>query len=137
MRIARWPCPPGLRHRVAYLVRFLSPYEAGDMKSRAKWLWASLAMTGMAGAVYAQTSSSSGNTAATPPADAPGGHWHHHGGGRMHGMMMHILHQLNLTDAQKQSVRSILASARTQAEAQRKSAGAPNFAALANPGDPN
>ena len=51
--------------------------------------------------------------------------------------MMHTLHQLNLTDAQKQSVHSILASARAQFKAQRQSAGASNFAALANPGDPN
>ena len=110
------------------------------MKSRAKWLWATLAMTGMAGTVFAQTTSSSGSAAATPPAVTAGpgaGQWHHHHRDRMGGMMMHVLHQLNLTDAQKQSVHSILANARTQAQAQRKNAGPPNFAALANPGDPN
>ena len=51
--------------------------------------------------------------------------------------MLHVLHQLNLTDAQKQSVHNILASASAQFKAQRQSAGAANFAALANPGDPN
>jgi protein CpxP len=106
------------------------------MKSRAKLLLAMLAMTGMAGAVYAQTTSSSSSTTATPPAATLGrGHWHHHG--MRGGIMLHLLHQLNLTDAQKQSVHSILANARSQAEAQRKNAGVPNFAALANPGDPN
>ena len=50
--------------------------------------------------------------------------------------MMHVLHQLNLTDAQKQSVHKILADARAQAQAQRKNSAPPNFAALGNPGDP-
>ncbi len=105
------------------------------MTSRAKWLLATLALTGMAGAVYAQTPNDSGSVSAPPAASAPGGgHWHHRGHG---GPMMHMLHQLNLSDAQKQSVHSILVNARTQAQAQRKTAGTPNFAALANPGDPN
>lgn len=103
-------------------------------RAKAKWLMVALAMTGVAGGVYAQTSSSSG-TATTP--GAPGGqHWHHHGG-MMGGMLLHSLHQLNLTDQQKQSVHGILSSARTQFQAQRQSAGTANFAALANPGDPN
>jgi len=90
-----------------------------------------LAMTGVAGGVYAQTTSSSTGTAASSPT---GGHWHHHRGG----MLMHSLHQLNLTDAQKQSVHSIMANARAQAQAQRQSStGTSNFAALSNPGDPN
>jgi len=56
----------------------------------------------------------------------------------MGAMMLHTLHQLNLSDAQKESVHGILAKARTQFEAQQhQKAGAPNFAALANPGDPN
>ncbi|HEX4377808.1 MAG TPA: Spy/CpxP family protein refolding chaperone [Steroidobacteraceae bacterium] len=106
------------------------------MKSRAKWLLAAVAMTGMAGAVYAQTTSNSGTPAAAPTATPePGaGHWHHRHHG---GVMMQMLHQLNLTAGQKQRVHAILANARTQAQAQRSTAGAPNFAALANPGDPN
>jgi Spy/CpxP family protein refolding chaperone len=105
------------------------------MKNRAKLLIVALALTGVAGAVYAQTTSSS--TGAAPSAATPGaGHWHHHRG-EAGGFMMHTLHQLNLTDAQKQSVHSILGAARAQFKAQRQSAGAPNFAALANPGDPN
>jgi periplasmic protein CpxP/Spy len=98
------------------------------MTSRAKLLFAALAMSGMAGAVYAQTP-------AAPAITPDSGQWHHHG--RHGGMMMHALHQLNLTDAQKQSVHAIMATARTQAQAQRQSEGGPNIAALGNPGDPN
>jgi Spy/CpxP family protein refolding chaperone len=106
------------------------------MKNRAKWLMVALALTGVAGGVYAQTSSSSGGTAANST-NTSGKHWHHHHGGMMGGFMMHALHQLNLSAAQKQSVHGILASARTQAQAQRQGSGAANFSALANPGDPN
>lgn len=106
---------------------------------RVKWLMVALALTGVAGGVFAQTPSSSSDTAAS--GTTTGGnhrHWHHHGGGMMGGgMLVHSLHQLNLTDAQKQSVHSILTTARTNAKAQHQSAGTPNFAALANPGDPN
>jgi protein CpxP len=105
------------------------------MKNRVNWLIVALAMTGVAGAVYAQTAGSS-STAPAADSTTGGEHWHHHRG-EMGGFMMHALHQLNLTDAQKQSVHSILANARTAAKAQYQSAGAPNFAALANPGDPN
>ncbi|HWW20855.1 MAG TPA: Spy/CpxP family protein refolding chaperone [Steroidobacteraceae bacterium] len=108
------------------------------MKNRVTWLMVALALTGVAGGVYAQTTPSSAGTA--PSDSSTGGnhqHWHPHRGGMMGGMMMHTLHQLNLTDAQKQSVHSILLTARNNAKAQHQSAGAPNFAALANPGDPN
>ncbi len=105
------------------------------MKNRVKWLMVALALTGVVGGVYAQTTSSSGGTAAS--ATTPGGnHWHHRGG-MMGGFMLHALRQLNLTDAQKQSVHTILANARSQAQAERQSGGNANFAALANPGDPN
>jgi Spy/CpxP family protein refolding chaperone len=46
------------------------------------------------------------------------------------------LRQLDLSDAQKQSVRSIVSEARQQAAAQRQQ-DAPDPAALANPADPN
>jgi protein CpxP len=132
---------PGIVH--AYIVSALHSWtipfhpEAGAMKNRVKWLMVALALTGVAGGAYAQTAStSSGGTAAN--ATTPGGnHWHHHRGGMTGGFMMHALHQLNLTDAQKQSVHGILATAHSQAQAQRQSTGAANFAALANPGDPN
>jgi protein CpxP len=106
------------------------------MENRAKWLVVAAAMTGIAGAVYAQTTSSGSNTAANASTATGAQHWHHHGP-MMGGMMLHALHQLNLTDAQKQSVHMILAQARTQFQAQRQNAGGANFAALANPGDPN
>jgi Spy/CpxP family protein refolding chaperone len=106
------------------------------MKNRAKWLMVAVAMTGIAGAVYAQTTS---NSAAGTSTATGANHWHQggHMGGHMGGMMLHTLHQLNLTDAQKQSVHTILAQARTQFQAQHQNAGGANFAALANPGDPN
>jgi periplasmic protein CpxP/Spy len=108
------------------------------MQNRAKWLIALVALTGVAGSVYAQTTPSAGAATADSTTTAGPHHWRHHGGAMMGGdFMMHALHQLDLSDAQKQSVRSILANARTQSKAQRQSAGAPNFAALANPGDPN
>jgi Spy/CpxP family protein refolding chaperone len=105
------------------------------MKNRAKWLMVALAMTGIAGAVVAQTSSSSGSSSATT--GAPGGHhWRHHGM-MAGGGLMHALHQLNLTPAQQQSVHTILTAAHAQFAAERKSGGAPDFTALSNPGDPN
>lgn len=105
------------------------------MKNRAKWLVVALALTGAAGAVYAQTTADS--TGSAPSAAAPGAsHWHHHRG-MMGGGMLHALHQLNLSDAQKQSVKQILVDARTQFKAQHQNAGTQDFAALSNPGDPN
>jgi periplasmic protein CpxP/Spy len=109
------------------------------MNNRAKWLVVALAMSGVAGGVYAQTPGSTSTT--TPAASSTTGgqkHWHHHRGGMMGGgFMMHALHQLNLTDAQKQSVKTILTNARAQAKAQRQSGGSTNFAALNDPGSPN
>lgn len=105
------------------------------MKNRVKWMMVALALSGVAGGVYAQTTSGSGDAA--PSATTPGGNrWHQHRGGSG-GFMLHALHQLNLTDAQKQSIHTILAAARSQAQAERQSSGPANFAALANPGDPN
>jgi Spy/CpxP family protein refolding chaperone len=106
------------------------------MKNRAKWLMVALALTGVAGGVYAQTSSPNGTT--TPDATADGGgHGHHHRGGMAGGFMMHALHQLNLTDQQKQSVHAILANAHAAAKAQQPGSESATFAAMANPGDPN
>lgn len=106
------------------------------MKNRAKWLMVALAMTGIAGAVVAQTSSSSGSSSATTA--TPGAHhWRHHHGMMAGGGLLHALHQLNLTPAQQQSVHTILAAAHSQFAAERKAGGAPDFTALSNPGDPN
>jgi Spy/CpxP family protein refolding chaperone len=106
------------------------------MKNRAKWLMVALAMTGVAGAVVAQTSSSSSSGGASTA--TPGGHhWKHHHGMMAGGGLMHALHQLNLTQAQQQSVHTILTAARSQFAAERKAGGGPDFTALSNPGDPN
>src|ERR1700761_3869943 len=72
-----------------------------------------LSMSGLA--VYAAST--------TPPpsteAPGPGGHhWH----GHHHGFMGMVLHKLNLTDAQKAQVKSIMASERSQFQALRTSA---------------
>jgi len=107
------------------------------MKNRAKWLIVALALTGVAGGVYAQTTTGSSSGTAPDATTTGGKHWYRHHGGMRGGFLVHALHQLNLTDAQKQSVHGIIANARTQFKAQRQSAGSPNFAALANPGDPN
>jgi protein CpxP len=71
-----------------------------------------VSMSGLA--VYAATT--------TPPPAAegpgPGGHhWH----GHHHGFMGMVLHKLNLTDAQKTQVKSIMASEKSQFQALRAS----------------
>jgi Spy/CpxP family protein refolding chaperone len=104
------------------------------MKNRAKWLMAAVALTGVAGAVYAQTSNSSDSAS---PGSSGAWHFQHRDGMMGGGMMLHALQQLNLTDEQKQSVKTILTNARTQLKAQRHGASSSNFAALSNPGDPN
>ena len=51
-----------------------------------------------------------------PPAEGPGGHhWH----GHHHGGFFGVLHKLNLTDAQKTQVKSILAGQKSQFQALR------------------
>ncbi len=107
------------------------------MKNRAKWLMVALAMTGIAGAVVAQTSSSSGSSSSATTATSGEHHWRHHHGMMAGGGLMHALHQLNLTPAQQQSVHTILVAAHSQFAAERKAGGAPDFTALSNPGDPN
>ena len=105
------------------------------MKNRAKWLMVALAMTGIAGAVVAQTSSSSGSSSATTA--TPGAHhWRHHHGMMAGGGLLHAA-PAHLTPAQQQSVHTILAAAHSQFAAERKAGGAPDFTALSNPGDPN
>jgi periplasmic protein CpxP/Spy len=54
----------------------------------------------------------------TPPPAATGGHhWH----GRHHGGFMMVLHKLNLTDAQKTQVKSIMAGEKSQFQSLRTS----------------
>ena len=106
------------------------------MRNRTKWLMIALAMTGVAGAVMGQTSGS----ADTPDSTSVSGahHWRHHGPGMMVGMgLLHAMRQLSLTEAQQQSVHTILTAARSQFAAARKASGGPDFTVLSNPGDPN
>jgi periplasmic protein CpxP/Spy len=82
-------------------------------------------------AVYAATTAPATTTTAAAPAG--GHHWHH----RHHGFMGFVLHKLNLTDAQKTQVKSIIAGEKSQFEALRASVKA-NRQALATtpPTDP-
>jgi Spy/CpxP family protein refolding chaperone len=105
------------------------------MNNRTKWLMVALAMTGVAGAVVAQTSSSSSGagTTATPGAH----HWHHGHRMMLGGGLLHAFRQLNLTPAQQQSVHTILTAAHAQSQAERTAGAKPDFTVLSNPGDPN
>jgi periplasmic protein CpxP/Spy len=70
-----------------------------------------VSMSGLA--VYAATT-----TPASTEAPGPGGHhWH----GHHHGFMGMVLHKLNLTDAQKAQVKSIMTSEKSQFQALRTS----------------
>jgi Spy/CpxP family protein refolding chaperone len=55
--------------------------------------------------------------ATTTPAAAEGGHWHRH----HHGLMGGVLHKLNLTEAQKTQIKSIMTSEKSQFQALRTS----------------
>ena len=91
-----------------------------------------LATMGFGGMVQAAPATDPAN--ATAPTE-----WHHSGGDHARGPeggMLHVLHQLNLDDSQKQQVDAITSNAR----AQRRSQAAPDssdMVALGNPGDPN
>ena len=97
-------------------------------------LLALLALLGAAGTAWAAPLADS--TTVSPPPAA----WHHAGGG-MHDRgidagLLQVLHQLNLSESQKQQIRSITDSAK----AQWRSQSAPelnDLAALGNPGDAN
>ncbi len=78
----------------------------------------------------------------TAAADAPM-KWHHGHGGANHngamggeGAMMQVMHGLNLSDAQKQQVHTLMKSARSQWQAAGGS-GLNDLPALGNPADPN
>ena len=92
-----------------------------------------LAILGLAGWLDAAMAADDATTT-TPSA---GHHWR--GIGAHHGSeagMFPVLRQLNLTDAQKQQVHSILSASRSQWQAQSGS-GLADLPALGNPGDPN
>ena len=93
---------------------------------------AALATMGFGGLVQAAPTSDPAN--ATAPSE-----WHHSGGEQEHGAeggMLHVLHRLNLDDAQKQQVDAITSNARAQWRSQAASDSS-DMVALANPGDPN
>jgi Spy/CpxP family protein refolding chaperone len=97
-------------------------------------LLAATAAAGAGAAVAAQTTAAPATNAAVAPAPA-GRHWHRHGGGMLVGVMLRATRQLNLTSDQQASIKSILGNARAQHQA--SGAAQVDFAALANPGDPN
>jgi len=93
---------------------------------------AALATMGFGGLVQAAPATDPAN--ATAPTE-----WHHSGGDREHGPeggMLHVLHQLNLDNAQKQQVEAITGKARAQWRSQAASDSS-DMVALGNPGDPN
>jgi periplasmic protein CpxP/Spy len=71
-----------------------------------------VSMSGLA--VYAASTTPPASTAAPGPG---GHHWH----GHHHGFMGMVLHKLNLTDAQKTQVKSIMAGEKSQFQALRTS----------------
>jgi Spy/CpxP family protein refolding chaperone len=75
-------------------------------------LFLAVSMSGLA--VYAATTTA---PTSTESGDEGGRHWHGHHGGFM-GM---VLHKLNLTDAQKAQVKSIMAGEKSQFQALRES----------------
>lgn len=80
-----------------------------------------VSMTGLA--AYPASAESTTDTGSSS-----GHHWHGH---RHHGLMGMVMHKLNLTDAQKAQVKSIMASEKSQFEALRSSSKA-NRESLAN-----
>lgn len=106
------------------------------MNTRAKWLMAALAATGLAGAAMAQTSTDPSTAPSTTTGAPPQHHWHHRPG-MLGGGMLRAFHQLNLTAQQQQSVKTILSNAHQQFAAQRQAGTSPDFTVLSNPGDPN
>ena len=94
------------------------------------------ATVGAGAAVAAAATTTTPAATATTP--MPGGkHWHHRGG-MIVGVMLRATHQLNLTPDQQASIKTILSNARAQHQAASTTdTAAPDWAALANPGDPN
>lgn len=88
-----------------------------------------LAAAMLSTAVSAQSTDSA--TTATAPAEG----WHHHG--HHHGMLGHVLKQLNLTDTQKASVKSLFQQTRATLKPQMEAVRADREALIAaTPGSP-
>ena len=92
------------------------------------------ATVGAGVAVAAAATTTTSTTSEPTPAPA-GKHWHHRGG-MLVGTTLRAMHQLNLTSEQQSQIKSILAAARSQRQADA-SAGSVDMAVLGNPGDPN
>jgi len=101
------------------------------MKKTTKMAAVMLTAFGVAAVASAATTANTGSA-------MPQHHFHGAGPRGMHGDFagggfMAALHQLNLTDQQKQTIKSILSTAHQQAPASNSS----EFTVLNNPGDPN
>jgi protein CpxP len=93
---------------------------------------------GAAGVAYAQSTAPATTTTTTAPEHGDHMWQRHHGGGALVGMTLRATKQLNLTEDQQASIKTILTTARAQAKAARASGQAPvDMAVLGNPGDPN
>lgn len=91
------------------------------------------ATTSMAAAVVASLGLAMSAGAATSNTSATT-ELHHHAPMGMRDGFMVALHQLNLTSEQQQSIKSIMSNAHQEA---KSAAGALDYSALNNPGDPN
>ena len=98
-------------------------------------LLSSLASLGIAAAVGV-ASAATNTTTSQQPAHHFQGHRHPGARGAMASPFMRAIHQLNLTDEQRQSIRTVLQNQRQQAQA-NAGVNRPDIEALANPGDPN
>jgi protein CpxP len=91
------------------------------------------AMVGVTGAAIAAEADTA--STATTPATTPARHWGHAHGGMLVGTLLRATHHLNLTDAQKSSIKGILASARSAQSANAQNT--PDITVLGNPGHPD
>ena len=98
-----------------------------SLNSRYVVLAAALVGLGFGSIVSAQNASSSSS-------GSHYGHWHHARGAMFVGTLLRAARQLNLTSDQKQTIRTLVAQARSQL---RSSGGAPDITVIGNPGDPN
>ncbi len=99
------------------------------------WVLAIAGMTAVAGTASAQTTAPS----ATTTAPSEGHRWHaRFGDGLLLRITLHAVNQLNLTDEQQASIKTILSNAHAQMKAAHAAGNTTiDIAVLGNPGDPN
>jgi Spy/CpxP family protein refolding chaperone len=108
------------------------------MKNRIRGVVLGVALAGVAGGALAQAPTT--NPSAPDHEWRGDQHWGRHGGGWSHGgatELLRNLRELDLTEAQREQIHTIMQSARSQWQKPAAATpGANPMAALANPGDP-